>query len=83
MVSRIFSRRRNKPGGAGSVPAPMKLVMVLLVVMSDPTSTWCHTSIGKNDLPGPQTAQTLRKDAGDQPRWMDKRIHQNNGKALI
>lgn len=31
----------------------------------------------------PQRAQTLRQDAGDQSRWMDKRIHENNGKALI
>lgn len=77
----VFSRWWNKPRGAGSaLSTDEHCCGFACCALSHSVFTWCHTSMGLNELPGPLT-QTLRGDA-DQSRWMDNRIHKNNGKEF-
>lgn len=77
-----FQQEVKQPSGAGSALGTNErgCGFVCCHSLSPTLLTWCHTSIGLNELPGP-LARTLREDA-DQSRWMDKRTQKSSGKAF-
>lgn len=74
----------TSPVRQGLPQAPMNLVMVFLFFCL----VWSHVHLVPHKQRTkwafrPQRPQTLKSDARDQSRWMDKRIPENNGKTLI